>query len=436
MAESKDPRVAIIKSRVNISQFAGTARRRGCPFCGTEDPDMQIYHDTGGFNCFRCGESGDVFAWLMKTQGITFREAMQLLAPIAGIPMDASAGSARTRVLTKVMTHLQTRIPKEIYAYWADRGIQRDTLYRVQAGFCDKARLQELLIHPDPQLRLDQEDLIGARLINPYTQDPFFRHHTVFPYHNPRGYTLQLQGRLNGLPQSGEERWRGMATRTPYGDVNITNLLWGEPELWRYRRTPGPAGSTYAYLCEGIPDALTLRQADLHALSIIGHTKIYRHAWKLVHLDVLYLCLDNDQASQQDLLSEVYRLQLALPTTRLVAVTLPTLGKNSDGSPIKQDINSFFVNQGERAKREFLALVKRAPTAVDLLIDGWGQQASRYEPLLTLIMSKPLPERNRLLSELAQRGLFSYDQLVATLRILLGAGNRRTSTPQAETPRP
>jgi len=59
-----------------------------CPFHAENSGSFYVYRDTQSYYCFGCGKSGDVFTWLMERDGLSFREAMELLADRAGIPLD------------------------------------------------------------------------------------------------------------------------------------------------------------------------------------------------------------------------------------------------------------------------------------------------------------------------------------------------------------
>ena len=50
-----------------------------CPFHDDEKPSLVISPDTNLFNCFGCGAAGSVIDWIMKTQGVSFRHAVELL---------------------------------------------------------------------------------------------------------------------------------------------------------------------------------------------------------------------------------------------------------------------------------------------------------------------------------------------------------------------
>jgi DNA primase len=68
------------KIRVNNSNTAI------CPFHPDNDPSLSVHVPRQFYRCFGCGETGDVFALVMKLDGVGFRQAVTTLATRAGLP--------------------------------------------------------------------------------------------------------------------------------------------------------------------------------------------------------------------------------------------------------------------------------------------------------------------------------------------------------------
>ena len=89
-----------IKSRIDIVDLASEAgvklRRSGrtqtgfCPFhSNTRTPAFVIWPETGTWRCFgECGDGGDIFKFVMKKEGIKFKEALRRLAERAGVQLE------------------------------------------------------------------------------------------------------------------------------------------------------------------------------------------------------------------------------------------------------------------------------------------------------------------------------------------------------------
>lgn len=92
-----------IKARIDIVDLVSEAgvklRRSGrnyigfCPFhANTRTPAFVVWPETGTWRCFgECNEGGDIFKFVMKKEGMDFREALQRLALKAGVELETFA---------------------------------------------------------------------------------------------------------------------------------------------------------------------------------------------------------------------------------------------------------------------------------------------------------------------------------------------------------
>ena len=60
-----------------------------CPFHGEKSPSFHCEDRKGRYHCFGCGVTGDHFRYLTELEGLSFPEAVETVAGIAGIPMPA-----------------------------------------------------------------------------------------------------------------------------------------------------------------------------------------------------------------------------------------------------------------------------------------------------------------------------------------------------------
>ena len=56
-----------------------------CPFHDDKNPSLSVNLDSGLFNCFSCGNGGDVFTFYQKVKGIDFKIALKEIAAMQGI---------------------------------------------------------------------------------------------------------------------------------------------------------------------------------------------------------------------------------------------------------------------------------------------------------------------------------------------------------------
>ena len=87
-----------LKSSINIvnviGQYVATLKKSGrdtykglCPFHQEKTPSFNVHESKQFFHCFGCQASGDVLAFVMKVEGVSFYEALKSLAERYGIPM-------------------------------------------------------------------------------------------------------------------------------------------------------------------------------------------------------------------------------------------------------------------------------------------------------------------------------------------------------------
>ena len=69
-----------------------------CLFHKESKPSFQVYPKTNSFYCFGCGKGGDVIAFIMMTKGVSFVEAVRILADQKGIKLPELAEEDKQEV--------------------------------------------------------------------------------------------------------------------------------------------------------------------------------------------------------------------------------------------------------------------------------------------------------------------------------------------------
>src|SRR3989344_6686987 len=86
LIKSKVDMVALVGETVELKR-AGTNWKGRCPFHSEKTPSFMVNSEMGIYKCFGCGEGGDCFSWLMKTEGMSFRESLSFLAEKTGVQL-------------------------------------------------------------------------------------------------------------------------------------------------------------------------------------------------------------------------------------------------------------------------------------------------------------------------------------------------------------
>ncbi len=82
--------VQVIGHRVRLKR-AGRNLRGLCPFHNEKTPSFNVRPEKQTYHCFGCNEGGDVFAFLMAMDGLSFVEAITECAQVAGVTIEEDA---------------------------------------------------------------------------------------------------------------------------------------------------------------------------------------------------------------------------------------------------------------------------------------------------------------------------------------------------------
>ncbi|MEV6759674.1 DNA primase [Streptomyces sp. NPDC051105] len=70
----------------------GRELRGACPFCATDDGYFRVNSEKSVYHCFKCQAGGDTLNFLMHMEHLTFGEAVDRLASLAGITLSEDGG--------------------------------------------------------------------------------------------------------------------------------------------------------------------------------------------------------------------------------------------------------------------------------------------------------------------------------------------------------
>ncbi|MCL6595093.1 MAG: DNA primase [Firmicutes bacterium] len=100
MARWDDETVRRVRERTDLVALVGETvrlRRVGrryvglCPFHAERTPSFGVSPERGLFHCFGCGAGGDAFDFVMRRDGLTFPQALEMLATRAGVELPGGA---------------------------------------------------------------------------------------------------------------------------------------------------------------------------------------------------------------------------------------------------------------------------------------------------------------------------------------------------------
>ena len=159
---------------------------------------------------FATGEHGDIFTFLIKTEGVSFPEAVERLAEEAGVDLpkethvNPEREDQRARLL-KIMdtanayfqSQLFTNTGREARDYISGRQLSDETISEFELGYAPNSRtaLQDHLInagHALADIVASGMSIGGEDIPRPYDR---FRHRVMFPIHDAKGRVVAFGGR-------------------------------------------------------------------------------------------------------------------------------------------------------------------------------------------------------------------------------------------------
>ncbi|APO68319.1 DNA primase [Rhizobium gallicum] len=309
-----------IRDRVQISDVIGrrvswdkrkTNVSRGdywacCPFHGEKSPSFHCEDRKGRYHCFGCGVTGDHFRFLTELEGLSFPEAVQQIADMAGVAMPIADPVMEKREkergsLQDVMElatqffqdQLQTANGARGRAYLRDRGLTGRTIDTFRLGFAPDSRnaLKEFLAGKG--VAKEQIEACGLVVHGPDVPVSYdrFRDRIMFPILSSREKVIAFGG-------------RAMSPDAPakYLNSNETELFHKGNVLYNFARArraiqrADGAGTIIAV--EGYMDVIALHQAGVeNAVAPLGTALTENQLellWKMTPQPVL--CFDGDGA--------------------------------------------------------------------------------------------------------------------------------------------
>jgi DNA primase len=199
----------VVGRRVKLKR-AGREWKGLSPFQQEKTPSFTVNDQKGFYHDFSSGKHGNIFDFVMETEGVSFPEAVERLASMAGLALpqvtpEAARAESRRRTLHDVMEMaavfftetLAARVGAKARGYLADRGITPQTQVAFRLGYAAPERfaLKEYL----GKQGVPVADMVEAGLLIggddipvPYDR---FRDRVMFPITDLRGRVIAFGGR-------------------------------------------------------------------------------------------------------------------------------------------------------------------------------------------------------------------------------------------------
>ncbi len=318
-----------LKLRNNIEEVIGrtvTLKRAGgnlvgrCPFHSERTPSFTVFPATSSYYCFGCGAGGDVVTFVMQTENVEYREAIELLAKRAGIQIQETYDNRREeqpKVRRDRLLELNREAARFFYkkllepegayarSYLEKRQFNQQTVKRFGIGYAPnapfgKAPLCDFLMSKGFTPLEIKTAFLGGESKNGRLYD-MFRNRLMFPVFDANGEVVAFSGRR--LNEEDERK---------YINTSDTPVFKKSRILFGLNIAKNTETGTLI-LCEGAPDAIAMHQAGFdNAIATLGTAITPEHARIISrYCRTVYLAYDIDKAGRRatlkgiDLLNQV-----------------------------------------------------------------------------------------------------------------------------------
>ncbi|HLH50536.1 MAG TPA: DNA primase [Roseiarcus sp.] len=411
-----------IRARVPVSEVVGKRvklRKQGrewaglSPFNAEKTPSFFVNDQKGFYHDFSSGRHGDAFRFLMETEGVSFPEAVERLAGLAGLPMpvvsrDSEEAEKKRASLHEVLAlaarifedNLQSSLGAKARGYLADRRIdakiQRD--FGLGYAAAERFALRDALAAKG--VTADQMIATGLLVHGEDIAVPYdrFRDRIMFPIHDRSGRVIGFGG-------------RAMEAGAPAKYLNSpeTELFHKGAILFNHHRARKSAHDKGEIVAvEGYVDAIQMSAAGFpQTVAPLGTALTADQCellWRMAGEPIL--CFDGDKAGRK-------------AAFRAIDVALPLIGPGKSLRfallPEGQDPDELIRAAGPGAVEEALAAAKPLAEMLFLretegqLFDTPERRAAlerRLRELVGLIADEPLRRHYREDMETRLAGLF------------------------------
>lgn len=427
--------VDLVSSRTELRK-AGANRYTGlCPFHDERSPSFGINPVDKVYYCFGCQASGDAFTFVMETEGVDFKGALELLADRYKValelededPRAAEQRKGRERLLElleRTATYYarclwESREAQRARDYLAERGLEEGTLREFRVGYAPSA--WDTVLNASRRAGFGNRELYDAGLAMKSEKSgriyDRFRSQIIFPLADSRGRVRGFAGRTLG----GEGDRRPKYVNSPESDVFHKRSQLFAADL--ARAPAAKAGSVV--VAEGYTDVIAMHQVGVrNSVCIMGTSLTEEQVAELARLaPVVQLALDSDSAGQEAMLRAA-----KVAAGRKLELRVVPLPKGEDPAELVQREGGEALQRRIAESVPFVRFrVLRALEAGDLSdAEGKDRVLAGLRPVFATLA--PSVMREELLRIVADRMDLSTD----LLNSLLGQSAPAAAAPQAE----
>jgi len=378
-----DDKVAEIREAIDIVQLigehvqlrrAGTSWKGLCPFHNERTPSFHVFPGNAIFNCFGCGEKGDIFSFLMKLESKSFSEAARVLARRASIELpERERSPEELRAESERERHVRVNeVAADFFraslsgpggaaarAYLEARGIDEATQQTFRLGFAPDA-WDALALHL-AERKVPPSYAIAVGLIAPRERGggyyDKFRGRLMCPVFNRDGEVVAFSGRIID-PNAPKDVAKYI--NSPESPVYTKGrLLYG-----LYQARDGFGKKRRAILVEGNFDVISMHRAGFHETVCPLGTALTPEQVDLLkrRVERVILMLDGDAAGRK---ATIRSAELLIKSGVPVYVATLSSGDDPD-SLVRRDGPEAAGRRVDAAVRAVKHFIDNLPRLVDV----------------------------------------------------------------------
>lgn len=291
-----------VKLKRSGSGFVGL-----CPYHDEKTPSFNVTPRLQIFKCFGCGESGDVFKFVMDQEGVGFTEAIRQLAERYGvfIPEEDDQEPSETTQLREGILHalkfagvfyyrnlIENPEAEKALKYLEKRGYGGEVFKKYGLGYAPSGG--EELWKAAKNTGVDEQYLIEADLIKPSNRGSgyydTFRGRLMFPIFNPTGKVIAFAGRVLGNEKTA--KYINSSQTKVYNKSEVVyGVNFARNEIRKNKEV---------ILVEGYTDVITLMEHGIGNVVASSGTSLTPGQMKILHRygEKIIMIYDSDSAGQ------------------------------------------------------------------------------------------------------------------------------------------
>lgn len=410
-----DSIVEEIKSRIDIIDLisehvdlkkAGQNYKGLCPFHSEKSPSFMASPSKQIFHCFGCNKGGDIFAFVMNYENMTFHEALSYLSKKAGIKSEVRSLESGVKsglkeslfaIYKEALVFFQDNLKNsnQALSYLKERGVNSETIERFSIGLSKNEK--DGLFNYLRKQGFQQEHIKASGLVifntplnHPLTNGElnggvydFFRYRLMFPIFDLQGRVIAFGGRILSTSKNAPK----------YINSSDSPLFKKGESSYGINIAKNPISQKgYSIIVEGYLDVVMCHQHNItNAIAPLGTALTSGQIKKLKRFsNKVLLIFDGDSAGISATKRSVELCYAEGMTAKILLL------------PQGEDPDTFLRRHGEEKFRKYMST---ALSPVDFLLKIYGKsKLDAVRNMLRLIIVCPDSlQRDETIRELAEK---------------------------------